>query len=302
MVTSVTGSVNFTVLNGNIGYPINPGVSTTFPWLATMAAGWEQYKFHSLTFEYLSRASTSTAGSFTMGPDYDAGDFAPVSEQVLSTYTNCVQNAPWVPSIRCRLGPVNMLAGMSRKYTRNANSNVQISSSDIKNYDSGTLYAATSDGTATPWGKLWVEYDVEFFVPQSPNTGLLVAASQHLTFSNISSGAPLNTMVTAGGSSLLFSSTGNGTFLQCLVPGRYQLNFQWLPSTSASYVSTTIQGGATAVGGTWGAPSFAGSGTSAFMANYIVDFPLGGQIGLTLTVVGTCSAICMITAISPNQS
>ena len=46
------GDINGTTAFTNTTYPLNPGVSQTFPWLSTIAASYQQYKFHGLIFEF----------------------------------------------------------------------------------------------------------------------------------------------------------------------------------------------------------------------------------------------------------
>ncbi len=41
LLATISGSVAFATNS----YVINPGLSSSFPWLATQAAGWEQYRF-----------------------------------------------------------------------------------------------------------------------------------------------------------------------------------------------------------------------------------------------------------------
>jgi len=165
LVTSVSGTSAFTVANT---FALNPGLATSFPWLSTQALGWEQYKFHRLRFCYYSRCSTATPGSMMLVPDYDAADASPATEIVASAYRDVVEEVPWVTEFCCDLDPKAMIEPGDRKYVRTTGLAANL---DVKTYDSGQLFVCTTDGSATNWGKLWVEYDVEFFVPQLPPSG-----------------------------------------------------------------------------------------------------------------------------------
>jgi hypothetical protein len=161
LLASIIGKDTFTI--GNT-FELNPGIAATFPWLAAQAIYWEQYKFHKLKFEYVTRCSTSQAGSVIMAPDYDASDAAPTTEQNLSTYQDSVEDAPW-KDITTVLNPSSMHPDGPKKFVRNTN----FVYGDIKTFDVGKFFLATTDcGAGDPKiGKLWVEYDVELFVPQT---------------------------------------------------------------------------------------------------------------------------------------
>jgi len=190
LIASITGSTTFTVSNT---FALNPGLPGTFPWLSTQAAGWEQYKFHRLKFCYYSRCATSVPGSMMLVPDYDAADAAPITEQVASSYRDVVEEVPWTPEFTCVLDVKAMIEPGDRKYVRIGALPANL---DVKTYDSGTLFACTTDGTAVNWGKLWVEYDVELFVPQLPPQGagqLIYSSGGTIGTTNIFGSAPVST-------------------------------------------------------------------------------------------------------------
>ena len=88
LIATINHSVNFSTISFNL----NPGLSSTFPWLAPMAAQWEQYRFKKLLFNYVTRTSTTTVGSILLAPDYDASDAAPTSEVNMASYQDCVED------------------------------------------------------------------------------------------------------------------------------------------------------------------------------------------------------------------
>jgi hypothetical protein len=184
LVASVSGSSTFTVSST---LALNPGLAATFPWLSTQALGWEQYRFHALKFCEYTRCATSTAGSLMLVPDYDAADAAPSTETIASAYRDVVEDVPWVPLISCPLDPRAMCGPGQRKFIRTG---ALAANLDVKTYDSGTMFVCTTDGSATNWGKLWVEYDVEFFVPQ-----LSAAGSPPNSVSITSGGVVSNTAI-----------------------------------------------------------------------------------------------------------
>lgn len=157
LIGTVNGSIAFTVNK----YALNPGLATTFPWLSSQADGWEQYKFNALKFEYVTRTATSTVGSVIMAPDYDPLDPNPTSEAYASSYMDASENATWVDQ-KCILSPRAMFPLGPRKYIRTSNV-----AGDLRTFDAGNFFLCTVEEVgADAIGKLWVEYDVELFVPQ----------------------------------------------------------------------------------------------------------------------------------------
>lgn len=164
LVASVTGTVAFTV---GSSLALNPGLASAFPWLSTQAAGWERYKWNSLRYCYYTRTGSNIPGSVMMAPDFDASDTAPGSEVIASSYQHCEEDAPW-KDIKCILPARELMGDMKEKYIRNG---ALAANQDIKTYDAGNFFLCTVDGTAVPWGKLWVEYDVTLITPQVPTGG-----------------------------------------------------------------------------------------------------------------------------------
>ncbi len=186
LVSTVNGSVAFAATR----YAVNPGLSATFPWLATQAVGWEQYRFHKLQFELFTRAPTTATGSVILAPDYDGLDATPSSEAVVTTYRDATEDAPWKNQC-CRLDREAMHPMGPRKYVRSA----LVANSDLKTYDVGSFFVCTLGQANTDGvGKLWVEYDVEFFVPQTASgsastnnslAGFNLSANQALTSATV---------------------------------------------------------------------------------------------------------------------
>lgn len=244
LITSVTGSTTFTAANT---FSINPGLVASFPWLSTQAAGWEQYKFHKLKYCYYTRCATSVPGSVLLVPDYDAADTAPLTEQIASSYRDVVEEVPWVEEFSCVLDPAAMAEPANRKYIRTG---PLASNLDVKTYDAGNLFLCTVDGTAVNWGKLWVEYDVELFVPQLPpsglanNSGSLVNSSGTGVASALALGTAASTVALGG---IAISAAANVLTLTGLVAGVEYLAAGQVAGTTSSGYSFTATTGLTAI-------------------------------------------------------
>jgi len=172
VVSSIAGATTFTVQNR---LALNPGLASVFPWLAPQAQQWEEYTCHALRAEYIPIAPTSTAGDVIISPDYNASDPTPTTETQISDNVDTVEDSCW-RDIEVNLTPSSMHPIGPRKYVRPC-----AVAGDIKTYDVGVLFVAVNNETGTSAvGKLWVEYDFEFFVPQ--NSPSPATTSQQTSF------------------------------------------------------------------------------------------------------------------------
>jgi hypothetical protein len=161
LVSTISGNTSF----GVDQYYLNPGLSTTFPWLSTIAGSFEQYKFIRLKFHYVTRAPTSYKGSILLAPDYDALDAVPSTEIAASQMDGAIEDSPWKEQTLV-LNVQDMFPMGPRKYIRTG----LISSTDLKTYDAGQVFVcAVSCDDTSALGKLWVDYEVELHIPQNPS-------------------------------------------------------------------------------------------------------------------------------------
>jgi len=168
LVTPGTGA--FTIL---AALSLNPGVAATFPWLSNEAAGWESYRFNRLRAIWVPTSGTAVAGDIMMAPDYDAADAAPGSETNMSAYTDAEEANVWA-RFACDMES-DLLNGESRrKFVRTG---ALAANLDIKTYDSGNLFVASTDDAAANTGKLWLEYDVTLYNPHVPPGGFQAAGT-----------------------------------------------------------------------------------------------------------------------------
>lgn len=171
-IGNVTGAVAFTAFQ----FAVNPGLAATFPWLAVQAQGWERYRFRRLSFHYTTATGSTTPGIVLLAPDYDASDAIPSSEQVAMSYRDRNFDVAWCKkfSVHCRESNLN--GAMKEHFIRHTG---LAANQDIKMYDSLTLNVCSVGGTAVAWGKLWVDYEVEFFNPQirAGGSGIVLGGS-----------------------------------------------------------------------------------------------------------------------------
>jgi len=263
LIANIVGSETFSV---PLSFPLNPGMSQTFPWLSVIAQQWEQYRFNSLRFCYYTRTGTQTVGSLQLIADYDAADSAPVSEFIASSYQDVVEDAPW-KDIHCELMPSSLHAMGPKKYIRTGPLAANL---DIKTYDCGTMFIGTTDSSGTPpWGKLWVEYDVTFSVPQLSAGGLAY-------FFHATSSAPTSLLLLPSPTVLsgTLPITVVGDTITFPLPGVYLVTYTVI-ATTATEVGPPAAGGGAALDPSFGyggtGHNTSGSGTDNMTQNAIVQ-------------------------------
>lgn len=159
-------------------FPLNPGQNKTFPWLSTIAANFEQYRFRGVLFEFhstsadnvLSSAASTALGTVSMSTDYDVLDtpYLTKREMLNAQYANSRKpSESFIHPVECKKAwtPYNL------NWVRTTNTFPD--KGDPRTYDLGNFYVATegmqnasSEGTIGSIGELWVTYEVEFFKQQ----------------------------------------------------------------------------------------------------------------------------------------
>lgn len=171
----INSAVDFT----NIQFPVNPGITSTFPWLSQIATSFEEYKFRGIVFEFksmaadvvLSGAASTALGTVIMGTKYNVleSPFTNKFEMENWEYTaSCKPSCPLFHPIECKGSqtPVDLL------YIRSSNSAPV--SGDLRLYDlcnfnvavQGMQNVTTSTSVFTTIGELWVTYEVELYKPK----------------------------------------------------------------------------------------------------------------------------------------
>jgi hypothetical protein len=146
--------------------PCNPGQSSSFPWLYTIAKNYEKYRFLELCFFYKPEVTEFTAnvntGKVILSADYDASDAAPATKQQMEDVDPHADGMPY-QSIQLTLDPKQMFQMSDAKYVRIGG---LPGSSDIKTYDCANFFLAVQGQVANSTiGELHVRYTVELSVP-----------------------------------------------------------------------------------------------------------------------------------------
>jgi len=230
-------------------YSINPGLSTTFPFLSTIANAFQEYDFKGLVFEFKTTSATALAsgtntamGSVMLACQYRADSEPFVNKMQL---LNEMWSVDTVPSSNCVL-PIEcapMENVLPRQYVRTGG----VGTGDIKMYDLGLVTLATAGGQTGQTnvvGELWVSYDVEFYKPTATPTAdgidqaIYFAHSTTYTQAGVLIGmAPdsQNTMQyvsVSGSSSILFTNL--------TPPGIYVISLIWYNTNGTTQTGVTI--------------------------------------------------------------
>lgn len=177
------GDINPSNAFENTLYPINPGLSKTFPWLSQIADAFQEYEFRGLCFTYKSMSSSSvlaegantSLGTVMLATEYNASNngYENKNQMENSEFSNSVK-----PSQNCRhfIECARSQTPLTRLYVRTGAINT--TTDDIKFYDLGIFQIATQgmQNTIDPdvnnsIGELHVSYEIQFFKPIISDVG-----------------------------------------------------------------------------------------------------------------------------------
>lgn len=247
---TVANEPNFNVTS----YPINPGQSTTFPWLSRQAEQWERYRFSRLEFYYKREvsefAAAGSAGKVIMNVDFDAADGPPITKQQME---DSVPHRDGMPCENITLVLPSAQMNPQATLARFVRTGGLPGSADIKTYDVGNLNVATQGiPSNTEVGELRVRYTCVFTVPVLEST---ISAPANNQVSQLISSANL-VPVTETETDLLFANedtadgytnglkvVNNGTGHITLPVGNYVVSAQSITvfTGSATKASLTLK-------------------------------------------------------------
>jgi hypothetical protein len=160
------GTINTAGASFNVTqYPINPGQSSTFPWLYKEAAQWEKYRIRKLMLQFIPSVTEFSAngiGSIGLAFDSDASDTPPSNWRELYDMEPASFNLP------CKVCVLNVPYKIMNTLTDGffIRRGLKPIHTDIKTYDCGNLFVATEgQASAGMIGQLVIHYDVEFLIP-----------------------------------------------------------------------------------------------------------------------------------------
>lgn len=223
-------------------YLINAANPKTFPFLAQIAANYDQYEIEGLLFEFRSTSgnaltSTNTAlGSVMMATQYDVKDPVFTSKIEMLNYefsTSCAPSGNCIHMIECdpHQTPVSLLYSLATEDTP--------ANTDARLYHLGRFQIATTgfQGTNVNIGEIHVTYQVKLLKPK-----LVMALNQDIGTFLLTTDAYGNTEPMGSGTvTTRYDSIGiaydpdndNLSFPMSSVPKFYLVNLMWVGSLVA---------------------------------------------------------------------
>lgn len=238
-------------------FPLNPGLSLTFPWLSQVCgATFQQYRINGMVFEYRTMSadalnSVNTAlGQVVMCTDYDSADTPFTTKQQMENTefgVSCKPSCNMLHAIEC----APRLTTATELYVR---AFANPSNTDIRLYDWGRTYVATNgfQGTNVNCGELWVSYDITFFKTiEQPPGYLIPVAHYQLNPANFSTNLT-SVLSTNTGLDNIGITVGSSTFH---FPVSINVNSVWYvelvllgtATGSAGNIAATLTGGLVAL-------------------------------------------------------
>jgi len=170
--TSTTAGSAFTVSS----WAVNPGLGYVFPYLAQIAANFEQYKFHGLVFEFVSSTApygVTALGTYVMAMEYNAAAplFLTKPQMENSDYALSSRlDHSGMYGVECAVGS----QAQTYYYVRAPGTTTPANLTDTGIMQLGlatTTVAAGGTGiiAGSSIGELWVTYDVELIRPRISN-------------------------------------------------------------------------------------------------------------------------------------
>lgn len=216
-------------------YSLNPGLADTFPWLASVATSYQEYRFHGLIFEFRSLITdfvlSGAPGVVVMATNYNADALPYTTKQQMENSEFAVATKPTINlmhGIEC----ADSQTILPQRYIR---AGVPTAGQDLRLYDHGLFQFATASNPVQTLGELWVSYCVEFFKPVQP---AVEAAAPGLGFKanriNVAPASPFGTISTgiSGYLSVVISPT-TITLRNAEVGVRYQIEMKWFGAAVA---------------------------------------------------------------------
>jgi len=204
----ITGTSAFTIRE----YPINPGMSNTFPWLASVANQFQEYRIHGMIFEFrpliTDFITAGQPGVVVMATNYNAEAPAYTTKQQM-------ENSEFAVSVKptCNLIHGVECAGnqtiLPQRYVRNGS---LVNDVDLQLYDYGKFQFATQGNPTVIIGELWVSYTIEFFKPILTPDLAQDAHGTHLKLYNVTTTNPCGSLTATTGNLAVTTTTSSFRF------------------------------------------------------------------------------------------
>lgn len=163
---------SFNGLSSNIVGFVNPFNPYVFPWLATIAGSYDEYKILKMQIEYVPLCATTQTGQVTMAWDPQGSDAT--ADYYDLAMMHSVTFSPWMPAVLNLPSSVKKYMGEQVASTATA--------ADL--YNHGKLFWGTFGNDTNAVGTIYITYSVQLFNPQ-PTTGLASIANPVIAASGV---------------------------------------------------------------------------------------------------------------------
>jgi hypothetical protein len=228
------GDIQGTAGFNNTAFPLNPGIAETFPWLATIAQNYQEYKFHGLIFEFrpliTDFVTNGAPGVVVMATNYnaDAPKYTTKQEMENSEYAVSVKpTRELMHGVECAM----QQTPLPQLYIR---SGIPPSGQDLRLYDLGTFQFATQTNPIQGLGELWVSYCVEFFKPVLPSDTGGNVLSKIISRGTVSVPSPLGTVQVRSVGDLNVSATSTAIMIATHPGNYYNVVLHWFGAAAAT--------------------------------------------------------------------
>ncbi len=244
-ISDITGSTAFAVKE----FAINPGLQSTFPWLAAVAGQFQSYKIRGMVFEFKSTSANalnnvnSALGTVIMATQYNSFLANFTSKLEMENYEFATSCKP----AECMMHPIECAQGESPLECLYIRDGSVPAGQDERFFDFGSFQIATVGmQAASTIGELWVTYDIELYKPRVAPGGVLPGQFYRLNNGPYDANNFLGAIQTTakGNLGLTVSATGAGfdtiNFPASISAGKFMVIFAWRGSVAANIVSPTF--------------------------------------------------------------
>jgi len=235
----VSTGTAFTVTSSNVLSAGNPNI---FPWLSTITAQHQRYRFRSLRIGYGSELPTTSAGVVIVSTTDNVNAPLPYTKAHMLENSDCLKTNAWAPAvINCKIdhgwkvcqfgqpgAPLQTISGVST----NVNS---------MDYSVGRFFVAVSGVAAGTVGEMWIDYVVEF-IDSAPMCYPPPLAHRIKITSNSNATHPFDTVATAMTQSGYYNVTFGTDTISFNAPGPFILTVTG--GTSSATGATTVSASA----------------------------------------------------------
>lgn len=141
---------------------VTPTNGSLFRWLAGVADKYEKFEFKSLTFMYVPKCSSTSAGTVSLALDYDPDDAAASDKPTFLAMAGATSGNVWN---RMQLAVNRVRLGSGERFTAGLADPPPKKTTSIGSFQ--VWVDATALPAYTPLGEIWVEYEVVLSIPQT---------------------------------------------------------------------------------------------------------------------------------------